>query len=262
MSQVLNENEVLRSFENELAMIQFNLEGQVIWANENFSKTLNYSREEIIGLHHSKFCKKEFVMSPNYKQLWLDLKMGRKFQSKIQRVKKSGELIWLEATYIPVRNSRGQTYAVTKIATDITEREIKEQETFKTLNETSNTLSELVVKNSKENMDIFAKLKKETEATIEITNTIQRISSQTNLLAVNASIEAARAGENGKGFSVVADAVKKLSNESDEAINLVNKNIKNMTVEVEKVTKIALELQKIVEETQEKISQATEQLKK
>ncbi len=73
---------------------------------------------------------------------------------------------------------------------------------------------------------------KETEHTDHIINVVRNIASQTNLLGLNAAIEAARAGEHGRGFSVVAEEIRKLSNSSAESINQINTTLKSVQARV------------------------------
>nr|WP_193224501.1 methyl-accepting chemotaxis protein [Bacillus sp. B1-b2] len=252
-TQVLDVHSVMASLEANLAIIEFDLSGKVIWVNENFALAMEYSVEEMLHMMHKQFCTIELQNSNNYNLLWTNLKAGHKFQEKIQRVCKSGKLIWLEATYIPVLNEEGRVEAVLKIATDITERENKTIEIVNQLKNLSLNLGEIVTDNSKENMKAIQALHDETEVISQLSKTIQKLSAQTNILALNAAIEAARAGEHGRGFNVVAAEVRKLASNVEDAIKKVNVNIENISKEVKTVSGVTQDSQKSVIKTQETI---------
>jgi len=70
----------------------------VIWANKKFAEVLGYQVDEVIGMGHEKFCKPDFIQSPDYHLLWQGLLNGEKYEGKIERISKMNDSIWLEAT--------------------------------------------------------------------------------------------------------------------------------------------------------------------
>ncbi|MBH0176244.1 PAS domain S-box protein [Fictibacillus sp. 23RED33] len=254
-TQILDLNALVSALEINLAMIEFNLDREVIWVNDNFAQTMGYRRNEMIGLDHKSFCTKEYRESKEYIKLWENLRLGEKFQEKIERIDKNGNILWLEVTYIPILDNEGAVSAVLKIATDITNRENSTTNIISKLKQMPNDLVDIVIMNSNEKIKALESLKKQIDLISQTSKLIKDISSQTNLLALNAAIEAARAGEYGKGFNVVAQEVRKLSDNSKEAIQEVDLNIKNITAELLTVNHITEDLQKIVNVTKSEIDE-------
>ncbi|WP_285835459.1 methyl-accepting chemotaxis protein [Sporosarcina sp. NCCP-2716] len=251
--QAIEAMQVLDALEANLAMVKFDRDGNVLWANENFARTLGYSIHEIRTMQHRQFCTEEFRGSKLYTDLWKTLREGRKYQSKIYRVKKSGDLVCLEATYIPVKNEKGDVTAVLKIATDITERENETVGVVSQLKSLSEGLSEAITDTAVKNRKAIKSLEQETETIRKVSASIRSISVQTNILALNAAIEAARAGEQGRGFQVVATEVRKLAGDVNAAIEKVNSHIDQMAAEVSKVSSLTESSQTTVSATQEQL---------
>jgi len=102
------------------AIIEFDLNGNIITANDNFLNTLGYRLDEVRGKHHSIFVEPSYVHSSEYKNFWTRLGRGEFDAGKYKRITKSGEEIWIQASYNPVLNSNNRPYKVVKFATDIT----------------------------------------------------------------------------------------------------------------------------------------------
>jgi PAS domain S-box-containing protein len=104
------------------AVIEFDLDGNIKFANDLFLSTLGYdSHDELVGKHHSIFVEDTVKDSEEYSNFWKTLKGGQFFMGEIIRKKKNGSLIYLQATYNPIIGTDGKTYRVMKIATDITQ---------------------------------------------------------------------------------------------------------------------------------------------
>jgi PAS domain S-box-containing protein len=104
------------------AVIEFDLDGNIKFANDLFLSTLGYdSHDELVGKHHSIFVEDGVKDSEEYSNFWKTLKEGHFFMGEIIRKKKDGSLIYLQATYNPIIGTDGKPYRVMKIATDITQ---------------------------------------------------------------------------------------------------------------------------------------------
>ena len=103
------------------AVIEFDLEGNIIFANDLFLNTMGYSTiDEVVGKHHRIFIDEEHSKSKEYLLFWKKLNEGVLFTGEITRVKKDGSLVHLQATYNPIVGLDGKIYRVMKIATDVT----------------------------------------------------------------------------------------------------------------------------------------------
>ncbi|NSZ87809.1 PAS domain-containing methyl-accepting chemotaxis protein (plasmid) [Agrobacterium tumefaciens] len=115
---------VLAALSKSQAMIEFDLTGRILTANDNFCRALGYELSEIIGKHHSMFVEPDFVKSADYKAFWAKLAAGNFDQQQYKRIGKGGKEVWIEASYNPVMR-RGKPVKVVKIATDITAQKLK-----------------------------------------------------------------------------------------------------------------------------------------
>ncbi|NGZ84904.1 methyl-accepting chemotaxis protein [Duganella aceris] len=110
------------------AVIEFDLEGRILHANENFLRVLGYSLADVQGRHHSMFCEPEYAASAAYKQFWANLGAGEYNHGEFKRITKDGKEVWINASYNPILDADGKPYKVIKFATDITATRMRNAE--------------------------------------------------------------------------------------------------------------------------------------
>ncbi len=113
---------ILEMIDRTQATIEFDTKGNIVSANKNFLQSVGYSLDEIVGRHHSMFVDPELAQSQDYADFWNDLADGQAITDQFPRVTKTGETIWLQATYGPGFDINGKVDRVVKVASEVTAR--------------------------------------------------------------------------------------------------------------------------------------------
>jgi methyl-accepting chemotaxis protein len=234
------------------AVIEFDMSGRILYANENFLNTMGYNAEEIIGQHHSMFADPAYAASPEYTHFWEQLNRGEYSTGEYQRFGKDNREVWIQASYNPILDMSGRPFKVMKYATDITpgvqtrkkaevmtdQMQYNMQSVAAAAEQLSASISEIshnmnrsreevsgIVEKTRKADELMTRLQTTAQSMESVTDLIRDIAGQVNLLALNATIEAARAGEAGKGFAVVAAEVKTLATQTGAAIDSISQEI-------------------------------------
>lgn len=119
---------LLNALTQTQAIIEFDLQGHVLSANQLFLDAVGYSLDEIVGRHHRMFCDPAYVLSEAYQHFWRQLGQGLNCRGEYRRVDKSGQTVWLQASYNPVLNAQGQPVSIVKFATNVTTEKLRNAE--------------------------------------------------------------------------------------------------------------------------------------
>ncbi len=235
--RVVQEHEsenLLKAISRSMAVIEFTPQGRGIKANQNFLDTMGYRLDEVVGRHHGLFCLPQERESAEYREFWASLNRGEYHSHRFERINKQGQMVYLEASYNPIFDSKGRLYKVVKFASDIT-RQVSTQQTAADAAHASSMQTDACARKGTEvvqqTVQVIEQIShelneaarsidavsKQSDVIGQIVLTIRGIADQTNLLALNAAIEAARAGDHGRGFAVVADEVRNLAARTSKA---------------------------------------------
>ncbi len=227
------------------AVIEFDMDGTILTANDLFLSAMGYTLEEVRGRHHSMFVDPEYRSSSEYQEFWATLNRGEFLQAEYKRIGKSGKEVWIQGSYNPILDLDNRPYKVVKYATDITKRIELERAAGIQQEKTENLIHEViesahqfaegarVIAESSANLSDGAQNQaasvEEISASVEeLTNAIQSISTNAN----DATKQAARTA------SIAGDA-KKTRGEAVEAMQLIEKSSEQITDIIQVISEIA-----------------------
>ncbi|PWW12543.1 methyl-accepting chemotaxis sensory transducer with Pas/Pac sensor [Mangrovibacter plantisponsor] len=266
---------IISALHRSLAVIEFTPDGHILWANNNFLKTMGYQANDLQGKHHRLFCYDSFYKeNPHF---WDNLQNGQSFVGRFERKTADGERVWLEASYNPIIDSHGEVYKVIKFASNITARvenakriadiAVTTSEQTSQITHNANQVLDETVENSERIAGqvqaasrIGSQLTESAQDINTIVGTIDAIASQTNILALNAAIEAARAGESGRGFSVVAEEVRRLAASTSDATRKITQVVEKNNALIADMYRQLDEINQFLKTEHDKISDLSRSL--
>jgi methyl-accepting chemotaxis protein len=230
------------------AVIEFALDGTILDANDNFLAVVGYRLDEIRGRHHRIFVEPAEREAAAYRDFWRALGRGDYQAGEYKRIGKSGEPVWIQASYNPILDAAGRPTKVVKYASDTTRQvqaRMRSDHVRGMMEQVAAGAADLdgsvraIARAMAQSRDTASaavghveaaggqaqRLAAAAQAMRGIVALIDDITGQINLLALNATIESARAGEAGRGFAVVAQEVKSLANQAKQATDKIGDEI-------------------------------------
>ncbi len=254
-----------------MGVIEFTPDGTIITANENFCKALGYSLDEIKGKHHRMFCDPKYVNSPEYKEFWAKLGSGKFDSGDYLRIKKSGDPIWIQASYNPIVGFNGRATKVVKIASDSSERMFGVEQALKgvghALNEIAN--GNLMYQIQEKFVEAFEQLRLDfNHAATSLQDTIssvkrgadsiksgtEEIAQASDDLSRRTENQAANLEETAAAVAEITNAVKKTANGAVHARSVVA-SAKNEADKSSEVVRKAVDAMQGIEKSSQKINQ-------
>ena len=107
------------------AVIEFDMDGKILMANQNFLDAMGYTLAEVQGKHHQIFVDPAYAKSPEYKKFWETLRSGKYMSAEYRRFGKGGKEVWIQASYNPILDMNGRPFKVVKYATDVTAEKLR-----------------------------------------------------------------------------------------------------------------------------------------
>lgn len=222
---------IIQAIDSSQAVIEFNVDGSIRRANQNFLNTVGYTLDQIVGRHHRIFCEEAYTRTGAYQQFWEELRMG-KFQSgRFKRLTQRGSTVWLFATYNPLRDEDGKVVGVIKIASDIT-RQVEMEDSVRGVATELDQRTEEIAKRASGVAEGAQSLGATAE---EMNASMEELTASIHSIAQNVKSVDGLA----KGTRDQADSGTKLIDSSIEAMALISKSSEDIGEIVEVIREIA-----------------------
>ena len=224
-------NGKLEAISKAQAVIEFNLDGTIIEANDNFLQTVGYSLDEIKGKHHRMFCEPEYAASAEYKTFWEKLGRGEFDSGRYMRIGKHNKAVWIQANYNPILDPEGKPYKVVKFATDISKEVALEEKVTNIAIEFASKSNEI----STETNHLLSGAQTLGATAEEMNASVEELSAAIDSIAMNTK----NADSIAKNTQYEADLGSKAIAESIESMELINKSSEEINEIVKVISEIA-----------------------
>ncbi len=220
---------IISALNRSQAVIEFDMSGKILHANELFLAVMGYSESEVTGRHHSMFVDPSYRESSDYKDFWKKLNTGQYDSSEYKRMGKDNKEVWIRATYNPVRDVHGNLIKVVKMASDITKETVDHHLTAKVLAEVNSVMATIAAGDLTPRMSSayegdFAKLSNSVNICAQkLTSIVDEIKSSTDSLNT--------------GISEISDGNSNLSKQTDaqaSSLEVTSASMESMTEAVKR----------------------------
>ena len=217
------------------AVIEFNMDGTIITANDNFLNVMGYTLAEVQGKHHSMFVEPEYKESAEYKQFWEKLNRGEFQAAQYKRMGKGGKEVWIEASYNPIFDLNGRLCKVVKFATDLSPRKAENAKLANDFESGVKTLVKTVATSANEMRETAQSLAAAAEQTNQQCSTVATASEELSASVTEISRQL------GEATKVVNQAVSE-AEKSDKMVS-------DLVVNAEKVGEVTQMIAQIAAQT-------------
>ncbi|WP_158996921.1 methyl-accepting chemotaxis protein [Pigmentibacter ruber] len=232
----------LNALSKAQAVINFNLDGTVIEANELFLSLMGYRLDEIKGKHHSIFCDPIYTNKPEYREFWQKLNNGQFSAGQFQRFAKGSREVWIQASYNPVFDLTGKVYKVVKYATDISKEKFEWLELVRTLEETAIQLGSASEELATTASELTANSNETSKQSVSASAASEEVAKGVNSVATNTEEMAASIKEISKSTSAGSEKTRqslKLSQETNSIVSQLGNESKEIGTVLKTISSIA-----------------------
>ena len=224
-------NGQLKAISLAQAVIEFEPDGTIVTANENFCGATGYDLSEIKGRHHRMFCERAYTDSSDYAAFWENLRAGNYESGKFKRIDKQGNELWLRATYSPIFDEEGKVVKVVKFASNITAEVELEKEVSRIVNEFASNTASI----SEQAQTVASGAQTLGCTTEEISASVEELSASIDSIAQNSATSDGIAQRTKTEADLGAQAIER----SIEAMDLINASSEEISEIVKVISEIA-----------------------